>query len=485
MKPNMFRSISRLMMAAVVVSLPLTGMARTKAQAKTPAQAQSQTQGKAPKYIFYYIGDGMGIAHVTNTNNYKSRVLGQQMPLTMTTFPVAAMATTYSASSDVTDSAAAGTALATGSKTKNGMLGTNADTLAVTSVAKKLFDDGYGVGLITTVAIDDATPGAFYAHVANRNQHYDIGRQLAESGYQFAAGAGLRGTKDKQGNDSGLLDYFAENNVSVSYGLDGLDSTASRLLVLSPMDNPNEIGYAIDSIPGALTLPGLTQAGLNHLEKVSPDRFFMMVEGGSIDHAGHSNDGGTVVREVISFDQALQIAYNFYLAHPDETLIVVTADHETGGMSVGCQATGYSQNLKQMRSQKISKDEFAAYCRSMLKSRMIFTWEDMLQYMADNLGVGTAIEFTPEEMEKLHGMFNEVFERRNEGITEKTLYSSADGFTREVYRLLNEKSGIGWTTNCHTGSPVPVFAIGVGAQEFNGMNDNTDLPAKILKIAGK
>ena len=114
-----------------------------------------------PKYVFYYIGDGMGIPEVTNSQLYNSRVLKNQTPLLMSTFPVVSMATTHSASSDVTDSAAAGTALATGYKTKNGMLGMNADTVAVTSVAKRLFDAGFGVGIVTSVAIDDATPGAF------------------------------------------------------------------------------------------------------------------------------------------------------------------------------------------------------------------------------------------------------------------------------------------------------------------------------------
>ena len=275
---------------------------------------------KAPNYIFFFIGDGMGIAQVTNAQLYNARVLGNSTPLLSTTFPVASMATTHSASSDVTDSAAAGTALSTGHKTVNGMLGVTPDSVAVTSVAKKLFDAGYGVGIVTSVAIDDATPGAFYAHVPSRSQYYDIGRQLAECGYQFAAGASLRGAFDKQGNPTDLMKYFDEANVSVSYGLDSIDTTAQRLLVLSPFhkEKQNEIGFTIDSIAGALTLPALTRAGLDQLKRTSPDRFFMMVEGGNIDHAGHGNDGGTILREVINFNQALQEAYDFYLAHPDE-----------------------------------------------------------------------------------------------------------------------------------------------------------------------
>lgn len=441
---------------------------------------------KAPNYIFFFIGDGMGIAQVTNAQLYNARVLGNSTPLLSTTFPVASMATTHSASSDVTDSAAAGTALSTGHKTVNGMLGVTPDSVAVTSVAKKLFDAGYGVGIVTSVAIDDATPGAFYAHVPSRSQYYDIGRQLAECGYQFAAGASLRGAFDKHGNPTDLMKYFDEANVSVSYGLDSIDTTAQRLLVLSPFhkEKQNEIGFTIDSIAGALTLPALTRAGLDQLKRTSPDRFFMMVEGGNIDHAGHGNDGGTILREVINFNQALQEAYDFYLAHPDETLIVVTADHETGGMSVGCRETGYSVRLENAAGQKISKEEFSNLCRAMLRSRRIYTWDDMQEILRDELGFGVNVKLTPEETERLHTMFDEVFEKRASGLDQKTLYATFDGFTNEVFNILNAKSGMGWTTGGHSGMPVPVYAVGVDSQLFSPLNDNTDIPAKILSIAG-
>lgn len=441
---------------------------------------------KAPNYIFFFIGDGMGIAQVTNAQLYNARVLGNSTPLLSTTFPVASMATTHSASSDVTDSAAAGTALSTGHKTVNGMLGVTPDSVAVTSVAKKLFDAGYGVGIVTSVAIDDATPGAFYAHVPSRSQYYDIGRQLAECGYQFAAGASLRGAFDKQGNPTDLMKYFDEANVSVSYGLDSIDTTAQRLLVLSPFhkEKQNEIGFTIDSIAGALTLPALTRAGLDQLKRTSPDRFFMMVEGGNIDHAGHGNDGGTILREVINFNQALQEAYDFYLAHPDETLIVVTADHETGGMSVGCRETGYSVRLENAAGQKISKEEFSNLCRAMLRSRRIYTWDDMQEILRDELGFGVNLKLTPEETERLHTMFDEFFEKRASGLDQKTLYATFDGFTNEVFNILNAKSGMGWTTGGHSGMPVPVYAVGVDSQLFSPLNDNTDIPAKILSIAG-
>lgn len=465
MKSNTLRN---LLLAAILLAMPLLARA------------------DAPRYIFYFIGDGMGIAHVTNSALYNSRVLNNDTPLLFTTFPVASMATTHSASTDVTDSAAAGTALSTGSKTSNGMLGMAADTTAVNSIARVFQADGYGIGLITTVAIDDATPGAFYAHVPSRKQYYDIGRQLAESGYQFAAGASLRGAWDADGRDTDLMQWFEQENVSVHYGLDAVDTTANRLLILSPFhkEQQNEIGYAIDAKEGALTLPELTRAGISQLMRVAPEKFFMMVEGGSIDHAGHANDGATAIHEVLTFNEALRVAYDFYLRHPDETLILVTADHETGGMSVGNNTTGYSVQLDKIAGQKVSKDEFSAICRAILDSHQPFSWTDMQALLAEKLGVGHTVELSDEDMQELHRIFNEVFEKREKGLDQKTLYSSFDGFTNTVFGMINARAGIGWTTGHHTGMPVPVYAIGVGADRFSQMNDNTDLPKKILSIAG-
>ena len=150
-----------------------------------------------PKYIFYYIGDGMGMGQVMGAEAYNRTVLGNNDHLLMMQFPVSAVSTTFSASSPVTDSAAAGTALATGNKTNNGMLGMTPDSTSVTSIAKTLFDDGYGIGLVTSVYPDDATPGAFYTHVPSRSMYYEIGKDAASCGYDFIGGSNLRGIKTK------------------------------------------------------------------------------------------------------------------------------------------------------------------------------------------------------------------------------------------------------------------------------------------------
>lgn len=435
----------------------------------------------APYYIFYFIGDGMGHGQVMSAASARSA--RGDSALTMMTFPVASLATTYSASSPVTDSAAAGTALASGRKTANGMLGVNSDTVAAGSLAARLQQLGYGVGLVTSVAIDDATPGAFYAHVPQRGQYYDIGIQAARSGYEFLAGAGLRGLRDKSGRPTDLLPELARNGYDVVRGLDALAASGSRKIMLLSTDtlSHNSIGYAIEASEGAMRLPDMTGAALAHLGKVSPDQFFMMVEGGAIDHAGHANDAATVIADVEEFDKALQRAVDFYKAHPDETLIVVTADHETGGMTVGNTASGYMARMGLLSAQKMSKDKMAEMIKNMLRQRRVYGWDDIRSMLAENLGLWSAIPVSEEQEKALEEAYRKVFVDRDAEDTE-TLYARFDPLTMKAFEIIDATIGAGWTSVHHTGNPVPVFALGVGAQEFSAMRDNTDIPKTILRI---
>ena len=430
-----------------------------------------------PKYVFYFIGDGMGMGHVMSAQNYNREVLKNQEPLLMMQFPVASMVTTYSASGRVTDSAAAGTALSTGYKTNNGMLGVTPDSVPVTSVARYLKDAGWGIGVITTVAPDDATPGAFYAHQPSRSMAYEIDKEMAASGYEFIAGSKLKGTKDKNGNPTDIYSHFAQNNVAVVKGIDALKDVDSKRVVLLNKDSlDSNVGYAIDAVEGALTLPDMTKACLDHLLKHSPDQFFMMVEGGNIDYAGHSNDGGAVVKEILNFNEAIKVAYDFYLAHPTETLIVVTADHNTGGLSVRF------GDMSLVDSQLMSKDRFGYYTKSILNSRRIFTWEDMKAELTARFGFWSKIAISEEQEAKLIEKFDNTFKQRNSA-DQETLYNSFNEFSVEVFNIINAKSGFGWIATGHTGDPVPLFAIGRGAYEFVGVHDNTDIPKKIKNIA--
>lgn len=443
-------------------------------------------QGKELKYIFYFIGDGMGMGHVMGAQTYKRLVAGDPEGLLMTQFPVAGIAMTYSASTPVTDSAAAGTALATGHKTKNGMLGMTPDTTSVTSIAEILQKEGYGIGICTSVGADDATPGAFYAHVPKRSMYYDVGKDAAASGFDFIAGSGLRGLIGKDGKPTDLLDTLAESGYSVVRGEDGLKSAKTSRVVLLNTDTVRtwNIGFTIDSLPGTLTLPAITRACLDHLEKNSPERFFMMVEGGNIDHAAHANDGGAVIKEIINFDQSLRIAYDFYLKHPDETLIVVTADHDTGGMALGNPHLKYDVRLGYIDYQRMSKDNFSDVCKALYRSGNSPTWDEMKKMLEDKFGFWKQIPVSDAQEKLLMEKFDATY-RLRDSEDQKTLYNSFNAFAVAVFDTLDQVTGIGWTTTSHTGNPVPVFAIGVDADRFAKINNNTEIPEKILEIAGK
>ncbi|MDE6136257.1 MAG: alkaline phosphatase [Muribaculaceae bacterium] len=447
------------------------------------ALAAISADAQTPKYIFYYIGDGMGMGPVMAAQTYNRVIRGAEQPLLMMQFPTVAWCQTWSASSTTTDSAAAGTALSTGTKTRNGMLGMGPDTIPATSVATILHDQGWGVGITTNVSADDATPGAFYAHVPNRGMSYEIDCEAARSGYEFLAGAGLRGLTGDHHDE--IIELMQQNDVQMLYGRQGADMIDSRRVCLLNTETGHvwNVGYTIDSVATRLDLPLIASTCLAHLEKYSPDRFFMMVEGGNIDHALHANDGGAAIKEIINFDEALRVAYDFYLQHPDETLIIVTADHDTGGLALGNDVIKYASNLAVFDHQRKSKEAFSEECKAMLRDRRVYTWDDMRQKLSDDFGLFTAIPVTEKQEQALKDKFTATFELRNSE-DQKTLYANFDAFSVAVLRLINDAAGIGFTTTSHTGNPVPLFAIGVGADLFRGLNNNSDIAPAILRLTG-
>lgn len=446
----------------------------------------SMATAASPRYIFYFIGDGMGMGQAMAAQTYNRVALKNDKPLLMMQFPTAGILTTYSASSTVTDSAAAGTALSCGKKTKNGMLGMTPDTVATESMAEVLHNAGWGVGLVTSVAPDDATPGAFYAHVPSRSQFYQIGRQAAESGYEFIAGSTWRGFPDGKGGQTDLADYIKSKDIDLVTSINDARSSKKRRVFLhsaNPFSSSN-MGFTIDSIPGMLTLPEMTAACIDHLKKVSPDRFVMMVEGGNIDHVGHGNDGATVAVEVVNFNEALAKAYEFYLEHPDETVIIVTADHETGGMSIGNGYVGYTSYPQYLPYQRMSKDQFSIQVKKMFGNDKKPSWDELKKFTADNTGLWNVVPVSEDQEKKIRELYDKTVTHQTKGNDEKSLYASYNALASTIYRILNTNQGFGWTTGNHTGNPVPVYAIGKGMEIFGSHIDNTEIAPALLQLAG-
>ena len=440
------------------------------------------------KYVFYLIGDGMGMGHVNAAQYYNRIVRGADEPLLMMQFPVASQAWTYSASAPVTDSAAAGTALSTGYKTKNNMLGLAPDSVEhYVSIARDLKDAGWGVGVLTSVAPDDATPAAFYAHQPARWMYYEIDKEAVASGYDFLGGASLRGVADKEGKPNEVPAMIKDAGIEIAYGTEAgseLAGKVDRLWVLSPENvwgNGNNIGYTIDSIPGAMNLPSLTKVALDHVSAKSPDKFFMMIEGGNIDHAAHANDPGGVIKEVLNFQDVIRVAYDFYLAHPEETLIVITADHDTGGMAIGHPDHYGYVDLALVDTQRISKDRLADYCRDIVKDGKTISWDEMRDLLQSKLGFWRAVPLTEEQTNRLRAAFDRTFLAR-ESNDEKGLYNTFSEFVIEAFRIYNYWVGTDFISHNHTANPVPVFAIGNGSEKFTHVVNNTDIPRIIRSL---
>lgn len=437
------------------------------------------------KYVFFFIGDGMGPNQVLTAEMYQAALKGEngRVPLLMTQFPYSGQAATFSASDGITDSAAAGTCLASGKKTNNGMIGQTPDGAPAYSVASDLKKEGWGIGIMSTVPVDHATPASHYAHAEKRSNYYLIGTHLVESDFDFFGGGGFQRPVNK---DDAVAPNLYDLARQAGYTLVGSYAEAQKNLkkkkmLLVPqvnLDNPNKgaeaLPYAIDQQEGDLNLVQIVDVAIQHLSK--HERFFMMAEGGKIDYAGHGNDGATNIQEVLDFDRAIQVAYRFYEQHPDETLIVVTADHETGGMALG---NNQPLRLERLAHQKCSSDTLSARLTALCQQYAEqLTWEQVKAFLAANTGLFGNLSVTAEEEAVLQEAFNNMM-RQQESL--KTLYADINALAAKAKELVNYKAGLGWTTHSHTATAVPVFAVGVGAERFTGWMDNSDIAPRIYQ----
>lgn len=442
-----------------------------------------------PKYIFYFIGDGMGCNQVLAAEMYLAEIQGRIgiEPLSFAQFPFSGQLATYSASNGITDSSAAGTCLASGVKTTNHYEGVDPLGKPAISVAEKLHKAGWAVGVSSTVSIDNATPAAFYAHVPDRSDAYTIGTQLANSGYEYFAGATFVRPDHKTDKDlPNLYELCEQNGYTFVHGVKEYRPGLKKVIMIQENEGKDIhkggsglIPLAISRKDGDMTQRQIVEIGIKQLENY--DRFFLMSEGGSIDRACHGNDAGTTIHEVIDFADAIQPAIDFYRAHPDETLIIVTADHETGGMALG--NSNVILNLKALQAQVASKGSFNYHIRA-IKDQYgkKMTWEQVKEVLKHDLGLYTTTKVSEEEDAMLQALFAKLKKGKSKNI--KDLYGEADELSDAALALLNKKAKIGWTTRSHTASPVPIFTIGNGAEKLAGWHDNKDVAPIILRLVG-
>ena len=423
--------------------------------ASTPDKSASADKNNV-KYVFLFIGDGMGVNHKALTESaIQNRQPGAK--LVINSFPVNGKAITLNSTKTVTDSAASGTAIACGVKTTNGKLGLDPDGKRLTSIAVIAKERGMKVGIISSTAINDATPASFYAHVDSRKQFKDIVADMAASNFDFFGGGKV--AIDKL--DNAETDYYQKlksTGYTVLDGQAGLQAaTANKCYAQVPP------AWGVDK----KVVPSLAEYTIKASEILdNPKGFFIMVEGAKIDHASHGNDSGAMVNELLAFDEAVNTGMSFLKKHPDNTLIVVTSDHETGGLklneelkSKNClllnQKASYGTILDNLKKIKIADSNF----------------EQALGLVKEALGFDG---FTASELADLKTLWNS-----EEKPGQKPKHSR---FLSLAFKIRDAHSGVTWTLTGHSDAQVATVAAGKGQELFAGTYENTCIFANLKQL---
>jgi alkaline phosphatase len=485
-----------------------------------------------PKYVFFFLGDGMASAQIQATEAYLATkwavdhgwpvgpnpgelsaeyLLMPENRLNMSKLRVQGMQTTYDAYALMTDSASAATAFACGMKTRTGVVNMNdAKTMSVKSVAELAHEQGKKVGVLTSVSLDHATPAAYYASVANRNYMNSIATQMAASGFEFFGGGGLASpTGPKTGGDTSndIWSLLASNGYTVLNDRDKIlalkKKPKDKVVCINPwLQDAAAMPYAIDRPPSNLSLAEMTEVAIQNLydghrgrprHRRADPGFFIMVEGGKIDWACHANDAMATIGDMLDFDDAIGVALDFYRQHPSETLIIVTGDHETGGMAIGHATTAYKAYYDRLLGQKRSFQYFGdhqwvahkAAHSSGCPGADLESNTDMIELMKSVFGLEYA-KLNDYQKEKLDDAYKKSLCGTNDNSpAENTfLYGGYEPIVVTITHILNEQASIGWTSYSHTGVPVPVLAHGQEAWRFAGFYDNTDIAKRIARAMG-
>ncbi|MCF6136317.1 alkaline phosphatase [Pseudalkalibacillus berkeleyi] len=455
---SLTKKIGAVALAGVLTTTAILSTSITQA-----SDDQNNKNNRTPKNVILLIGDGMGSTQVSATSYLKGEGFkaGQ---LTMDNIENVGLAKTWAHDNTVTDSAAAATAFSAGHKTDNGVLGQAPDQEQEHKDGEKHFDvktvlesaeeTGKSTGLVTTARITHATPAAFASHIDSRDKENEIAEQMLDHDVEVLLGGGKRhflpagDEESKRKDDKNMIRAAEEKGYTVVEDKNGLkNAQGDKLLGLF---NESHMTWEMDrEETKEPALKDMTTKALDQL-KGNKDGFFLMVEGGRIDHAGHANFPAANMNETLAFDESVKAALDF--AKKDKnTLVVVTADHETGGMSIGANGT-YGFNKDVIRNVKRSS-EFMASKVNEEKSNI----EDVLSKFA-------GIEDLKEE--------------------EIQAIKDAEKTESGIAKVISDRALVGWTTDGHTGVDVPVYTYGPQSDKFTGTIENTKI-AKVIESAIK
>ncbi|MFC0186880.1 alkaline phosphatase [Fictibacillus aquaticus] len=421
----------------------------------SPAQAAEKSKKNEIRNVIFLIGDGMGPTYTTAYRSFKDNKETPMQEDTSFDKDLVGMQSTYSwdPKESVTDSAAAATSMSAGIKTYNGAIGVDMDKKDVKTVLEQAKENGKSTGLVATSQINHATPASFGAHDHSRenydaiaNDYYD---DLINGKHKVDVLLG-GGTKYFERKDRNIAEQFKKDGYSyVKTREDMLKDKNKQILGLF---GEKEMAKYIDRPETQPTLKEMTNSALDRLDS-NKKGFFLMVEGSQIDWAGHDNDVVAAMSDMKSFEESYEAAIEF--AKKDKhTLVIATADHSTGGMTMGRDGE-YKWDPAPLKAAKKTPDFIAKEIEGGAPV------EETLKKYID-------LELTPEEIQSVKDA--------------KEKSGKALDIDNAIEKIFDLRSGTGWTTDGHTGEDVTVYAYGPGMEKFAGKIENTDTAKEIFAI---
>lgn len=446
--------------------------------ATLPAQAAAPSKTIAPKNVIFMIGDGMGPAYLAAYRYYKDDANTKAVEPTIFDQLWVGVATTYPDDHTVvTDSAAAATALSTHIKTYNGAIAVDHDHKPLTTMMEIAKGKGMATGIVATAQINHATPAAFMAHNKTRKAYNEIANDYVDNkvdgkfvaDLMFGGGISYFERKDRNlANEFKTAGYQYANNWQDFKNINKLPAMA----LLSPVGFPSALDTDVPQPLAQMTDKALTLLGK---EKQG---FAIMIEGSQIDWCGHANDVACAMGEMQDFDNAIRVAKAFVDKHPD-TLLVITADHETGGLSLGSKGV-YAWKRDVIKGVKQTAATLAKTLVQASPEQLASVWQAQ-----------TSLKLTDAEWAALTAnvaAIKPAFNGKDWSKEEDVLEAQAEllePLAKNIKQLVDQYSQTGWTSGAHTAIDVPVMAYGAGAAQFAGFQDNTQIAEKLLKIIEK
>lgn len=433
-----------------------------------------------PKYVFVFLSDGAGIAHLEIARQYSRQIHNEGFVIVDKIIKEGALGlmTTHAANSLSTDSAAAATAMADGCKAKIGALGICADGTDPTSAMEIARQRGMKLGVITNSTVYDASPAAFLCHVPNRRDYAAILDRYLDLEPTILLGGGkeqfLSNSRPGgyRGDETDMITVFQKNGY-VHVGTKQELEKAARTKVLG-LFSQRDMSFELDRDKTIEpSVADMTRATIRLLSEQAPKGFFAFIESENTDTASHLSDVASLIHDYREFDRAVGLAYEFYRKHPHDTLILVTSDHETGGL-------GFTQALKDLSSTK--GDNLVAGTIADLKK--IQSIRISLRKASEMLGRNPTAEAVDKLMRDYFPGFILAPEYKEAILKRRPL--SRTLFTEPVAQALGAMVANNvqayWQTSTHTNNPVLVAALGVGSERFKGYYDNADFGKKLKAV---